>query len=149
MIYAGAQKNVGPAGLTILIVRKDLLVDVDAAQKMGAPPVPLTLAFKTLADNGSLYNTPPMFPMYVSFLVVKNLANNGGLDAMKTANRNKQEIVYGSLKKLEEAGLIKLNVKEGSRSWMNVTFIFTDPAKEQEFLQKSDEKGFRGVKGHR
>ncbi|PVG01136.1 phosphoserine aminotransferase [Serendipita vermifera] len=149
MVYAGAQKNVGPAGLTILIVRKDLLVDVDAAHKVGAPIVPLTLSFKVLADNGSLYNTPPMFSMYVSLLVVKDIAANGGLDALEEKNYNKQEIVYKALEKLQTAGLIKLNVMPGSQSWMNVTFVFLDPTLEKAFLEQADKEGLRGVKGHR
>lgn len=149
MIYAGAQKNVGPAGLTILIVRKDLLVDVDAAHKLGAPVVPLTLSFKTLADNGSLYNTPPMFPMYVSLLVVKDIAAKGGLERLEEVNYNKQRVVYAALEQLQEKGIIRINVSPGSRSWMNVTFVFKDPVNEKAFLEQADKKGLRGVKGHR
>jgi phosphoserine aminotransferase len=149
MIYAGAQKNVGPAGLTILIVRKDLLVDVDAAHKLGAPVVPLTLSFKLLFDNGSLYNTPPMFSMYVSLLVVKDIAAKGGLAALEEKNYQKQETVYKALEKLQTAGLIRLNVMPGSQSWMNVTFVFLDPAQEKAFLEQADKEGLRGVKGHR
>jgi phosphoserine aminotransferase len=150
MIYGGAQKNIGPAGLTILIVRKDLLVDVDAAHtKLGCPPVPLTLSFKVMADNGSLYNTPPMFPMYVSLLVLQDLEKKGALQWMEETNYEKQEVVYNALDRLENAGLIKVNVKPGSRSWMNVTFVFPDPEMEKKFIQQAEGKGFRGVKGHR
>ncbi|KAG8833378.1 Phosphoserine transaminase [Serendipita sp. 399] len=149
MIYGGAQKNVGPAGLTILIVRKDLLVDVDEAQKLGAPIVPLTLSFKTQATSGSLYNTPPMFSMYVALLVAKDILARGGLTPLEEANYQKQETVYTALEKLETAGLIRLNVTPGSRSWMNATFIFTDPSHEGEFLKAAEEKGLRGIKGHR
>jgi phosphoserine aminotransferase len=151
MIYGGAQKNIGPAGLTILLVRKDLLVDVDAAHtKLGCPPIPLTLSLKVMADNGSLYNTPPMFPMYVSLLVLRDLeGRKGGLEDMEEANYAKQEVVYGALERLERAGLVRLNVKPGSRSWMNVTFVFLDPEIEKKFVQEAEGKGFRGVKGHR
>ncbi|CAG7851983.1 SubName: Full=Related to phosphoserine aminotransferase {ECO:0000313/EMBL:CCA66689.1} [Serendipita indica DSM 11827] len=149
MIYGGAQKNVGPAGLTILIVRKDLLVDVDAAHKLGAPVVPLTLSYKTLADNGSLYNTPPMFSMYVSLLVAKDIAAKGGLVPLEERNYQKQETIYGALEKLQEKGLIRINVLPGSRSWMNVTFVFLQPDKEKAFLEATEAKGLRGVKGHR
>lgn len=149
MIYAGAQKNVGPAGLTILIVRKDLLVDVDAAHKLGAPIVPLTLSFKALSDHGSLYNTPPMFSMYVSLLVLKDIAAKGGLERLEEVNYNKQRIVYSALEKLQEKGLVRMNVLPGSQSWMNVTFVFKDPAMEKALLEQADKKGFRGIKGHR
>jgi phosphoserine aminotransferase len=149
MIYAGAQKNVGPAGVTILIVRKDLLVDVDAAHKLGAPVVPLTLSFKTLADNGSLYNTRPMFSMYVSLLVVKDIAANGGLERLEEVNYNNQKIVYSALEKLQDKGLVRINVLPGSQSWMNVTFVFKDSAIEKALLEQADKRGIRGIKGHR
>ncbi|KAG8808185.1 Phosphoserine transaminase [Serendipita sp. 400] len=149
MIYGGAQKNVGPAGLTILIVRKDLLVDVDEAHKLGAPVVPLTLSFKTLADHSSLYNTPPMFSMYVALLVIKDILARGGLGTLEEDNYQKQETIYAALDKLESAGVIRLNVAPGSRSWMNVTFIFIDSTNETSFLKAAEEKGLRGVKGHR
>jgi phosphoserine aminotransferase len=151
MIYGGSQKNIGPAGLTILIVRKDLLVDVDAAHtKLGCPPVPLTLSLKVIAENGSLYNTPPMFSMYVSLLVLQDLAEEkGALQGMEEANYVKQEVVYSALDRLEHAGLIKINVRPGSRSWMNVTFVFPDSEMEKKFVQEAEAKGFRGVKGHR
>ena len=151
LIYGGAQKNIGPAGLTILIVRKDLLVDVDAANaNLGCPPVPLTLSFKVMADNGSLYNTPPMFPMYVSLLVLRDLAETkGALQGIEETNYAKQELVYTALDKMERTGLIKINVKPGSRSWMNLTFVFRDPEAEKKFVQEAEGKGMRGVKGHR
>lgn len=150
LIYGGAQKNIGPAGLTIIIVRKDLLVDVDAAHTLGGcPPCPLTLSFQTLAESGSLYNTPPMFSMYVSDLVLKDLQAKGGLSVVEENNRQKQQVVYGVLEKMEEAGIIQLNVKPGSRSWMNVTFIFHDPALGARFVKEAEAKGLRGVKGHR
>lgn len=149
LIYAGAQKNIGPAGLTILIVRKDLLVDVDGAQKLGAPAVPLTMSYKLLADHGSLYNTPPMFPMYVAFLVLDGVLASGGLLNLAEANRRKQEKLYDELYALESEGVIVVKVQPGSRSWMNVTFNFVLADLEKQFLEGADAKGFRAIKGHR
>lgn len=149
MIHAGAQKNVGPAGLTILIVRKDLLVDVDAAQKLGATPVPLTMSFKLLSDHNSLYNTPPMFPMYVSLLVLQRALANGGLESLASINRAKQQKLYKALEALEADGKVTLNVQPGSRSWMNVTFTFPSPTTEQNFVDLAGKRGIKGIKGHR
>ncbi|KAI5124584.1 hypothetical protein M0805_003103 [Coniferiporia weirii] len=149
IIFAGAQKNVGPSGLTILIVREDCLVDVDAAAKMGATPVPIILAYKTYSDSKSLYNTPSTFSMYVAMLVLQRLENLGGLGAVGEANRRKQEKLYGVLKQAEEKGLLRLNVKEGSRSWMNVVFTGRDADTEKDFLAAGDLQGFKAMKGHR
>lgn len=149
LIYAGAQKNIGPSGLTILIVRKDLLVDTDAAAALGATPVPYTLAYKTLADFGSLYNTPPMFPMYVADLVLQRFAANGGLKRLETMNKRKWEMLYAALEIGEKMGLIKLKVQSGSRSWMNVTFQVLGEGAEQTFLDEAEARGFRQLKGHR
>lgn len=148
LIYAAAQKNIGPSGLTILIVRKDLLVDTDAAVPLGATPVPYTLAYKTLADSGSLYNTPPMFPMYVADLVLQRFAANGGLKRLETMNKRKAEMLYAALEIGQKLGLIKLKVQSGSRSWMNVTFQVLRGA-EQPFLDGAEARGFRQLKGHR
>jgi len=149
LIYAGAQKNVGPSGLTILIVRKDLLVDTDAAAKLGAAPTPTTYSYKVLADAGSLYNTPPMFSMYVSYLVVKHFASQGGLTMLEERNREKQALVYGAVDEGVEKGLFVGKVEKESRSWMNVTFTVVDAEAEKRFIAKATEKGLRGVKGHR
>ena len=149
LIYAGAQKNIGPAGLTILIVRKDLVVDVDAAAKMGAAPVPITLSYKTLVDSGSVYNTPPMFPMYVAGLVLEKLKVDGGAAAKEAVNRRKAQKLYNAVKEGEQKGVFKLRVQESSRSWMNATFTIPDAAKEKQFLAGAEEKGMKQLKGHR
>lgn len=149
LIYAGAQKNVGPSGLTILIVRKDLLVDTVAATKLGATPVPTTMSYKVLADAGSLYNTPPMFSMYVAKLAVEYYARNGGLPALKRKNGSKQQKVYAALDEGAKAGVFIGKVDKGSRSWMNVTFILATQELQTKFLAAAQEKGLRGVKGHR
>ncbi|EJD05850.1 phosphoserine aminotransferase [Fomitiporia mediterranea MF3/22] len=149
VIFAGAQKNIGPSGLTILIVREDCLVDVDAAAKMGAAPVPIILAFKTYADSGNIYNTPSTFAMYVAMLVLQRIESLGGLKAVEEANRRKQEKVYRILKVAEEKDLLRLNVKEGSRSWMNVVFKGKDADLESRFLSIGELQGFKAMKGHR
>jgi len=149
LIYAGAQKNVGPAGLTIIIVRKDVIVDVDAARLLGAVPTPVSMSYQTLADHGSLYNTPPMFPMYVSYLVLDGILNTGGLQKLEDTNRRKQEKLYMAVAALEKDGIANLKVKSGSRSWMNATFTFNNPELEKKFLEGADERGLKSLKGHR
>ena len=149
LIYAAAQKNIGPSGLTILIVRRDLLVDTDAAAKLGATPVPYTLAYKTLADAGSLYNTPPMFSMYVSDLVLEHVNANGGLPQLESVNRRKAEILYATLEEVAKLGLVKIKVQPGSRSWMNATFEVLGEGAEQRFLVGAESRGFKQLKGHR
>ena len=149
VIYAGAQKNVGPAGLTIVIVRKDVIVDVDAARLLGAVATPVTMSYKALADHGSLYNTPPMFPMYVSYLVLDGILRAGGLQKLGESNQRKQEKLYAAIVALERDGIASLKVKAGSRSWMNATFTFNKPELEKKFLDGADEQGLKSLKGHR
>jgi len=149
IIYAGAQKNIGPAGLTILIVRQDCIVDVDAAAKLGATPVPLTMSYKTLADSGSLYNTPSVLPMYVSGLVLERMQRHGGLKHYEETNKRKAEKVYAVLREGQETGVFKRKVKEGSGSWMNVVFEVVGPEAEKEFLEGAERTGMKGLKGHR
>ncbi|KAF8514062.1 pyridoxal phosphate-dependent transferase [Gautieria morchelliformis] len=148
LIFAGAQKNIGPSGLTILIVRQDLLVDTDTAAKLGAVPVPYTLAYKTLADSGSLYNTPPMFPMYVADLILERVRVNGGLPRLERVNKRKAENLYATLEEGENKGLIKVKVQPGSRSWMNATFEVLAGAGPK-FLEGAQARGFQQLQGHR
>lgn len=148
LVYAGAQKNIGPSGLTILIVRQDLLVDTDAATRLGAVPVPYTMAYKTLADSNSLYNTPPMFPIYVADLVLEQIRANGSLQHLEKVNREKADLVYKTLEEGEKKGMVKIKVKEGGRSWMNATFQILGGAEER-FLAGAEQQGFRQLKGHR
>jgi phosphoserine aminotransferase len=149
VIYAGAQKNIGPAGLTIVIVRKDCIVDVDAAARLGAQPVPITLSYKTLADGSSVYNTPPVLAIYISGLVLKRNAELGGLGYYERVNRRKAEMVYEGLRFGEEKGVFKGHVKKGAMSWMNVVFVVLGEGKEKEFLKGAEEEGMVGIKGHR
>ncbi|KAJ3566672.1 hypothetical protein NP233_g6845 [Leucocoprinus birnbaumii] len=149
VIYAGAQKNIGPAGLTILIVRNDCIVDVDAAAALGAQPVPVTMSYKTLADNQSAYNTPPVLAIYISGLVLKRNAELGGMEYYEKVNRRKMQTVYGALREGEEKGVFRGHVQPGSESWMNVVFVVLGEGKEKAFLKGAEERGMSGIKGHR
>ncbi|KAJ7098038.1 pyridoxal phosphate-dependent transferase [Mycena belliarum] len=149
VIYAGAQKNIGPAGLTILIVRKDCIVDVDAATKLGAVPVPLTMAYKTLADSSSVYNTPPVLSIYISGLVLLRSQELGGVKYYEELNKRKADKLYSVIKAGEEKGLLRAKVKEGSRSLMNVVFDVLGEGAEARFLSGAEALGIKGIKGHR
>ncbi|ETW85995.1 hypothetical protein HETIRDRAFT_44105 [Heterobasidion irregulare TC 32-1] len=149
VIFAGAQKNIGPAGLTILIVRQDCLVDTDAAAKIGAAPVPLTMSYKTLADSKSLYNTPSVLPLYISGLVLERMERLGGIKYYEELNRRKSGKVYAVLKEGEEKGVFQKKVQDGSESWMNVVFTSPKEGSEQRFLDGAEKEGMKGLKGHR
>jgi phosphoserine aminotransferase len=155
VIFAGAQKNLGPAGLTIVIVRQDCLVDAEAAAKLGAAPIPVTLAYKTIADSDSVYNTPSVFAIYVAGLVVKNIEKEGGLVHYEQVNRRKKEKLYGALKEGEEAGVLRRKVQEGSESWMNVVWEvlgqdgLVSKELEQKFLDGATQRGMLSLKGYR
>lgn len=149
VVYAGAQKNIGPAGLTILIVRKDCLVDVDAAAKLGAAPVPLTMAYKTLADNSSVYNTPSVLPIYISGLVLKRSQALGGVKYYEEVNKRKADKLYAVIKEGEAKGLLRAKVKEGSGSLMNVVFDVLGDGAEAKFISGAEALGIKAIKGHR
>ncbi|KAH9005083.1 phosphoserine aminotransferase [Lactarius hatsudake] len=149
VIFAGAQKNLGPAGLTVLIVRHDCLVDVDAAAKLGAAPVPLSLSYKTLADSKSLYNTPSMLPIYITGLVLERMQELGGLTYFEALNKKKAEKVYAAIRFGEERGVFQGKVQDGSGSWMNVVFNVLGDGAESRFLTGAEEAGMKGLKGHR
>lgn len=146
LIYAGAQKNLGPSGLTILIARKDLLVPAPA----DAPRlIPTTLDYSVIAEGNSLYNTPPMFSMYVSLLVLEHYARNGGLPAVAKQNLAKGNKLYAALSEAERRGVFRLRVKDGNRSWMNVVFEVLGEGQEDRFFKEAAARGLRGFKGHR
>ncbi|KAF7796959.1 hypothetical protein EIP86_008147 [Pleurotus ostreatoroseus] len=149
VVYAGAQKNIGPAGLTILIVRQDCIVDVDAAAKLGAAPVPLMLSWKTLADSKSLYNTPSVLSIYMAGLVIERMKEQGGLTYYEDLNRRKAQKVYTALREGQEKGVFKKKVQDGSESWMNVVFEVLGEGAEQRFLDGAEAQGMKGLKGHR
>ncbi|KAI5835702.1 phosphoserine aminotransferase [Schizophyllum commune Tattone D] len=149
IIYAGAQKNIGPAGLTILIVRQDCVVDVDAAAKLGAVPTPITMSYKTLVESGSLYNTPSVLPLYMTGLVVQRMKQLGGLSYFEQTNKTKAEKVYAVLKEGEAKGKLRGKVQEGSGSWMNVVFDVLGEGEEAKFLAGAEARNLKGLKGHR
>ncbi len=146
VVYGGAQKNVGPSGLTILIVRQDLL---QPRPLNTLYPIPTTLEYATLSKANSLYNTPPMFSMYVALLVTRHFEGKGGLPALAAVSKIKAGKLYNTLEAGEKEGIFKLRVKDGSRSHMNVTFEVVGDGNEAKFLKEATERGLRGVKGHR
>ena len=139
LIYAGAQKNIGPAGLTIVIVRDDLI---------GEPVkgTPTMFDYKTHADNDSMYNTPPTFAMYTAGLVFKWLKKNGGLTAMEKTNREKAGLLYS---KIDASDFYNSPVALDNRSLMNVPFTLKDAALDEVFLKGAKERGLIQLKGHR
>jgi phosphoserine aminotransferase len=157
LIYAGAQKNLGPSGVTIVIVRKDLLVDTASATLLGGVPVcPIALEYKIQADNASLYNTPPTFAIYVCALVLEHLLGEeiGGIKGLEELNRRKADKLYAAIEHAEQKGTLRSIVKDkDARSWMNVVFEVVESgeggANEKKFLAGAEEKGFRQLKGHR
>ena len=139
VIYAGAQKNIGPAGLTIVIVRKDLMGNA-------ADNTPTMLDWKTAADNDSMYNTPPTYAIYLAGLVFKWLKKQGGLEAIAKINQAKAEKLYGYI---DNSGFYANPVELASRSSMNIPFTLKDAELDKAFLKGADEKGLLNLKGHR
>ncbi len=139
VIYAGAQKNIGPAGLTIAVVRKDLL---GKAQSI----CPTMLDYKVAADNESMYNTPPTFAWYLAGLVFQELKQLGGLAAIETINRRKAGKLYDYI---DASGFYRNPVEKQSRSLMNVPFMVADEKLEKPFLAGAEEAGLLNLAGHR
>jgi phosphoserine aminotransferase len=139
VIYAGAQKNIGPAGLTIVIVRNDLL-------GKASPITPAMMDYKTAADNGSMYNTPPTWAWYLAGLVFKWLKAQGGLEAMEVINRRKAEKLYSYI---DGSGFYSNPVEVVSRSLMNIPFVLADADLDKTFLAGAEEAGLLNLKGHR
>ena len=139
VIYAGAQKNLAPAGLTLVIIRKDLL-------ERSQPSLPTMLNYKVQAENQSLYNTPPVFAIYVLRLVLKWLRANGGLEAMEKQNDRKAQLLYAEI---DRSGFYRGHAKPDSRSTMNVTFRLPSEDLEKQFVRESTAAGLDGLKGHR
>ena len=140
VIYGGVQKNIGPAGVTIVIIRKDLIRD-DLDEK-----VPTMLKYKTHADAHSLFNTPPCYGIYICGKVFKWLKANGGLAAMKQRNEEKAKILYDFL---DSSSLFKGTVRKEDRSLMNVPFITGDEELDAKFVAESKAAGLENLKGHR
>ncbi|WP_112906952.1 3-phosphoserine/phosphohydroxythreonine transaminase [Escherichia coli] len=139
VIYAGAQKNIGPAGLTIVIVREDLLGKANIA-------CPSILDYSILNDNGSMFNTPPTFAWYLSGLVFKWLKANGGVAEMDKINQQKAELLYGVI---DNSDFYRNDVAKANRSRMNVPFQLADSALDKLFLEESFAAGLHALKGHR
>ena len=140
VIYGGVQKNVGPAGVVIAIIREDLITD-DVLE--GTPTM---LKYKTQADNDSLYNTPPCYGIYICGKVFKWLKSMGGLAAMKEKNEAKAKILYDFL---DESKLFKGTVRKEDRSLMNVPFVTGNDELDAKFIKEAKAAGFENLKGHR
>jgi phosphoserine aminotransferase len=139
LIYAGAQKNIGPAGLTIVIVRKDLLTE----QREGLPNI---LNYASHAAGGSMLNTPPTFAWYMAGLVFAWMKDQGGLDAIAAMNQSKAEKLYSAI---DESGFYSNPVAVGYRSWMNIPFTLARPELDGDFLKQAEQIGLMNLKGHR
>ncbi len=139
VIYAGAQKNIGPAGITLVIVRNDLL----EPQRENLPHL---MMWKSYAESDSMTNTPPTFAWYVADLVFQYLQDMGGLEAMAEINRRKSEKLYGAI---DASDFYSNPVAKHCRSWMNVPFILADSNLDGTFLEESKAAGLANLKGHR
>ena len=139
VIYAGAQKNIGPAGLTVVIVRKDL---------MGQPlaSTPTMFNYQVQADNGSMYNTPPTYSWYLAGLVFAWLKEQGGLAKMAEINKRKAGKLYAAI---DDSDFYANPVDPACRSWMNIPFTLANPELDSVFLEESKEEGLTTLKGHR
>jgi len=139
LIYAGAQKNIGPSGLVVVIVREDLLGHARSA-------CPTMLDYKVAADNGSMYNTPATFSWYLSGLVFEWLKEQGGVEAMEQRNRAKKDMLYGAI---DASDFYTNPIAINARSWMNVPFRLADERLDKAFLAGADARGLLNLKGHR
>ena len=140
IIYGGVQKNIGPAGVVIVIIREDLITEDTL------PGTPTMLKYKTHADNKSLYNTPPAYGIYICGKVFKWLKKMGGLEAMKERNEKKAKILYDFL---DQSKLFKGTVVEKDRSLMNVPFVTGNEELDAKFVKEAKAAGFENLKGHR
>jgi phosphoserine aminotransferase len=140
MIYAGAQKNLGPAGVTVVILREEML-------ERCRDGVPTMFRYKTHVEKNSLFNTPPCFPIYMVGKVLEWIEDQGGLEAVEKVNRKKGDLLYGTLARY--SGFFKAPVQEASRSYMNVVFRLPTEELEQQFVAEGKQRNMNGLKGHR
>ena len=140
MLYGGVQKNIGPAGVVIGVVREDLI------REDVLPGTPTMLTYKTFADNGSMYNTPPAYGIYICGKVFKWLKKQGGLTAIQTHNEAKAKLLYDFL---DRSDLFRGTVEKKDRSLMNVPFVIGDKEMEAAFVKQASEAGLTNLKGHR
>ncbi len=139
VIYAGAQKNIGPAGITLVIVRNDLL-------EKARPDNPHLMTWKSYAESDSMTNTPPTFAWYVADLMFQYLQDRGGLKAVGEVNRRKASNLYAAI---DASDFYQNPVNKDCRSWMNVPFILADDSLDAKFLEQSQAAGLTNLKGHR
>ena len=139
LIYAGAQKNIGAAGVNLVVVNKTILGKVNRR-------IPTMMDYRNHIDNGSMLNTPPVFAVYVCMLTLRWLKNNGGVSAMEQTNNKKAALLYDTL---DNSNLFKTRVAKEDRSKMNVCFVIEDKEIEKKFMDTCKENNFYGVKGHR
>ena len=139
LIYAGAQKNMAPAGLTVVIVREDLIGNSRA-------DIPTMLDYATMAENGSMYNTPPCYCIYIAKLVYEWILSLGGLEKVKEMNEKKANLLYDYL---DSQDYYIAPVEKESRSMMNVTFVTGDADLDKKFAKEADAAGLKNLKGHR
>lgn len=139
LIYAGAQKNIGPAGITVVIVREDFL-------GKALPITPTMLDYKIHADNDSMYNTPPTYAWYLAGLVFQWIKEQGGVEGMARLNQAKKDKLYGYI---DSSDFYKNPVAINNRSWMNVPFTLPDAALDKPFLKEAEEARLLNLKGHR
>jgi phosphoserine aminotransferase len=139
VIYAGAQKNIGPAGITLVIVRNDLL-------EPARENLPHLMMWKSYAESDSMTNTPPTFAWYVADLIFQHLLGNGGLEAMAAVNQRKSSKLYSAI---DASDFYTNPVQVDCRSWMNVPFILADASLDGKFLEESSAAGMTNLKGHR
>lgn len=140
LIYAGAQKNIGPAGAVVVIVKKELLDKIN-------PNVPTILNYKTHADAGSMHNTPPCYAIYIIGLIMKWIENIGGLEKIHENNLAKAKYIYDAID--SSNGFYKGTVQKESRSLMNITFRLPSEELEDKFIKEAKSNGMIGLKGHR
>lgn len=139
LIYAGAQKNIGPSGITVLIIREDL---IGHARK----ETPSVIDYKVQADRDSMFNTPATFPWYMAALVFKWLKAQGGLEVIAKRNQEKAHLLYSAI---DKSDFYINGITDANRSWMNVPFYLSDSKLDSLFLQESELAGLRGLKGHK
>ena len=140
LIYAGAQKNIGPAGVTLVIIRKDLI------KEPIAPYVPSMCSYKLMAENDSMYNTPPTYGIYMAGLVFEHLLEQGGLTAIADINKTKAQLLYDCL---DESRLFTPTTDKNYRSIMNVTFVSPSKEIDARFVDECKKNGLLNIKGHR
>ncbi|MCI4666567.1 MAG: 3-phosphoserine/phosphohydroxythreonine transaminase [Bacteroidia bacterium] len=139
LIYAGAQKNIGPAGMTVVIIRKDL---IGSAHEL----CPKMLNYQTHSEKNSLYNTPPTFAIYLTGLVFKWTLDMGGVSALEVQNRKKAQLLYDFI---DSSSFYSANISEPDRSWMNICFKTPDGESDLKLVGFAEEKGCMFLKGHR